>query len=352
MANKFQKDAVRFMTDLLKLLDQEAKQGSIGDSTTATEDIVSVLLRLIGATNDITLNVENNSDNKVQGENETESNLLDDFFKIQTEDNRLNVAQINSLLKTFRRRLKRYSQARQNIKLNRTKLLIDSPDNPINSEDLVKDTPEATRREVAKKQREIRKSGDLKGIIEQDISLQKAMELSVNRTVQIPENIGEFRSQLVRFLTSTAKEADDKIEKLTTFGQETLSEVNRLEEEENLLFNGVGTFSGTDRKLSLMKVLDVLIFLTDRQKVQYNCRQCKFFRQGNKGGVCVFAGKGSDSLPTRQVTITDQVTGATVVGREVPSPTENSCKNVWGLDSNQYYALAEDLIEALEELLS
>ena len=350
MTNQFQNDAVRFMTDLLKLLDEQAKQGSVGDSTSATENIVSVLLRLLGVTDTIILNVENNSDNKVQGAKEEIPNILDDFFKIQTEDNRLNVAQVNSLLKTFRRRLKRYSQARQEVKLNRTKLLIETPDDPIDTADLVKNTPDATRREVAKKQVELQESGDLKGIIEQDISLQRAMELSVNRAVNIPEDTGEFRSQLVRFLTATAKEADDNIEQLQITGQEIQSEVNKLEEEQNLLFNGTETFSGPDQKLSLMQVLDVLIFLTDRQQIQYNCEQCIHFRQGNKG-VCTFAGQGTGSAPTRQVTITDQQTGATVVGREVPSPSENSCKNIWGLDSNQYYAPAEDIVNALRKLL-
>jgi len=87
-----------------------------------------------------------------------------------------------------------------------------------------------------------------------------------------------------------------------------------------------------------------LIFLTDRKKMKYDCSQCKFFREG-KSNVCIFAGAGAVSL-TPLVTITDQSTNNSVIGR-LTKPI-NSCKQVWGLESNEYLSSSDSIIEFLQ----
>lgn len=345
--SNFHNDAVKFMVDLLKLLDQQATTSQLGSSSSGKESIFSVILRLIGVTETPNLQVNNDSKNTSTIPAPATPNLVDSFFKIQTRSNELQLAQINSLLKTFRKRLTRYSHARQQIKLNRTKRLIDAPTKPLVSTDLIKDDPTQTRKALGAEQAKLQQSGDLTGIVDQDLNIQEALELSINDVVNIPDNTGEFRNQLVGFLRATAKEASDNVDKLILYKTELQSEVNRLQNAEKLLFDGVETFSGSDQKLSLMKVLDVLIFLTDRKQMKYNCAQCKFFREG-KSNVCTFAGQGVTAL-TSLVTIVDQATGEAVVGR-LAQPT-NSCKEIWGLDSNDYYTPSDSVTEFLTNLL-
>lgn len=348
MARTFHDDAIRFMTDLLKLLERETQSQSLGEATSGNESVFSVLLRLIGAQSNVVLDTNQDPENRVtvDSENGEANDLFNNFFKVQIRSVETELAQINSLLKAYRKRLTRYSKARTQIKLNRTKRLIEEPENPLDAQDLVKDSPEQTRKILAEEQRKLREAGDLTGIVDQDIELQRALQLSVEAAVNVPEDTGEFRSQLVRFMTANAKEAGDNIERLNLFKQEVQNEVNRLENSDKLLFEGVETFSGEDQKLSLLQVIDVLIFLTDRNRMKYDCSQCKFFKKG-KSEVCTFAGEGATGL-TPLVNIIDEE-GNTIVGRLTQST--NNCKQVWGLDSNEYYSPSDDIIQALESIL-
>jgi len=346
--SNFHDDAVQLMTDILNLLNEEAQSGQVGDSSAADESVYSVLLRLVGVSSSVVLNINNNPTNTTTqpGPTAKDSNLVDDLFKIQDRNAELQLAQINLLLKTFKQRLSRYSKARQSIKLNRTKRLIDPATKPLDANKLVLSTPEQTRKGLTAAQKKLQKDGDITGIIAQDIAIQTALDSSINNATPIPDNIGNFASQLTNFLRSTATEAEDNIYKLTLFQNEIQSEVNKLENAQKLLFDGSPTFSGSDQTLSLINVLNLLIFLTDRTQMLYNCSQCQFFRPG-KSNVCTFAGAGSSSL-TPLVNLTDQ-SGNPVVGR-LAQPN-NSCKQVWGLDSNEYYAPSDAVIQASTKLL-
>jgi hypothetical protein len=347
--SNFHDDAVQLMTDILNMLNQEAQSSQVGDSSTGNESVYSVLLRLVGVSNSVVLNINNKAtDTTTQpGVATKDPNLVDDFFKIQDRSTELQLAQINLLLKTFKQRLSRYSKARQSIKLNRTKRLIDPAAKPLDASKLVLSTPEQTRKGLTAAQSKLQKEGDITGIIAQDIAIQTALGASINNATPIPENIGNFASQLTNFLRSTATEAEDNIYNLTLFQNEIQSEVNKLENAQKLLFDGSPTFSGPDQTLALINILNLLIFLTDRKQMLYNCSQCKFFRPG-KSNVCIFAGAGGSSSPTSLVNLIDQ-SGNPVVGR-LTQPN-NSCKQVWGLDSNEYYAPADSITQALTKLL-
>jgi hypothetical protein len=147
-------------------------------------------------------------------------------------------------------------------------------------------------------------------------------------------------------MTATAKESLDKIEQLDLLKQELQNEVYKLENADNLLFNGVSTFNKDSKKLSLLQVIDVLIFLTDRKKMKFDCSQCKYYRKG-KSEACTFAGSGSVS-PAPLVTLTD-AQGNPIIGRLTRST--NSCKEVWGLETNEYFTASDDIVIALKKLL-
>lgn len=340
----FHDDSIKFMTDLLKLLEKESQTAPSGEYLIGIETAQSVLLRLIGITKLPVLSKVTQTEAKVTSSDAP--NLVDDFFKIKTTRTDHQLAEINSLLRAYRGRLSRYSKARTEIKLKRTKKLIETPSKPLKANDLVKDNPTQTRRFLAEKQRELRKTADLKGILDQDIQLQKALEVSVNRASELPDNLGPFSTQLQRFMSATAKEALDKIEQLDTLKQEIRNEVYKLENADNLLFKGVPTFNRDSKKLSLLQVIDVLIFLTDRKKMKFDCSQCKYYLKG-KSEACTFAGSGSVS-PTPLVTLTD-AQGTPIIGRLTRST--NSCKEVWGLETNEYFTASDDIIVALKKLL-
>lgn len=344
MTDSFNDDSTKFMTNLLKLLEKEAQNISAGESLRGQETASSVLLRLVGVTK--TPSLDKTTAGEANAPAIQVANLVDSYFKIQTNRTNQQLSLLNTLLKTYRSRLTRYSRARSEIKLKRTKKLIEEPSKPLKANELVKDDPTQTRKNITEKQKELRKAGDLKGILDQDIQLHKALETSVNRTVSIPTEAGTFASQLNGFVTATAKEANDQIEQLELYKQEVQNEVNRLENTDKLLFEGSKTFDNTDKTLSLLQILDLLIFLTDRKKAKYDCSQCKHFRKA-KTDACVFVGSGSTS-PSPIVNLTDEQ-GNPVTGR-LTKPT-NSCKNVWNLESNEYFTMSDNLVETLKKLL-
>lgn len=343
----FQDNSIQTMIDLLKLLDEKATSESVGESALGRETFYSTLLRIIGVTQKIGLTLDKEKGNsKVQDTTPT-PNLLDNFFKIKTRTNELELQEVNKLLTTYKKRLLRYSKARQSIKLNRINKLVQAPTTPLDPTKLVKETPELTRKSISQEQKKLIDKRDFTGIIDQEISLNRALELSASAVAQIPENTGDFKNQLIQILRATSSEAEENIETLTLYKQEVQIEVNKLTKEEKLLFSGIDDPSGSKQKLSLMKVLDLLIFLTDTKKMKYDCSQCRFFREG-KTSACIFAGKGAISL-TRPVTIVDKQTGQTVNG-QLSSPT-NSCKQVWDLEKNDYYEPADSIAKLLEDKL-
>lgn len=346
----FHDDAVKFMQELLILLQEESSSSRKGTLVTQ-EAVDATLLRLLGV---LIQPVITEGSEEIPSDDPTATNssqtapdsLLHNFLKIQRNTTAQDVATINKLLKAFKSRLNRYSKARAKIKLNRIQKLIQEPSKPIDPADLTKDTPENTRREVAKKLDELQAAGDIKGLIQQEISTNQAMASSIDRVVaKVPEQTGVFRSQLIDLLRANGKESFRGIENLNRFKDELTKESNRIENMDKLLFEGETTYT-TGVKLSLLKVLDVLIFLTDRQQMKYDCSQCKFFQKGSPN-ACVFAGAGETSR-TSAVTVKDDQ-GAEVAGR-LTQP-RNSCKDVWGLESNEYFTPSDSIVKSLERVL-
>jgi len=342
--SSFHNDAVKFMQDLLILLREEAKSTKSGTQV-GQESPEKVLLRLLGVIPEANLFGSNQIFTQSQNTLPAES-LLRNFFKIQTNATFQDLKTINSMLKSFRSRLNRYSRARTKIKLNRINKLITIPDNPINPDQLIQSTPEETKREVSRRLQKLEKDRDLKGIFDQEIAANSALATSVDRLViDIPENVGEFKDQLVSLLRATGKESNEIIETLSIQKSEFVKEASKLANIDNLLFNGEQTYNPNVR-LSLLKVLDVLIFLTDRQQMKYNCSQCKNFLQGTTN-ACIFAGGGG--VPRTPAVTVPNEQGNSVAGRLTQST--NSCKEVWGLESNQFYTPSDTIIQTLERRL-
>lgn len=346
--SNFETNALNIITDLLRLLQEKSSEQNFGDASSGKETAQSTLLRLLGVKNEKDFQIQGDKNNKESVSSAPLESLLANFFKVQNQPTRLQLVEINKLLKSFKKRLLRYSKTRQQIKLNRIKNLVNQPQKPINSESLVKDTPEQTKKAIDQESKKLINSRDFTGVLEQEIALQRAIELSQREITNIPEATGEMRSQLQRILRGASNEADDRIEELQNYKKELESEVYKLENIEKLLFSGVDTFAGGEDSLALINVVDLLIFLTDRSKMRYDCSQCKFYREG-KTNACTFAGEGTQAN-TPLVNFTDATTGSQVVGRQT-LPT-NSCKQVWGLDQNTYYQPSDSLVDSLEEILT
>lgn len=338
-------EASKFMEDLIKLLAKESANVQVGDSTFGEEKASSILLRVLGLTKVPVYDKVDRSEVPPDTLAQTSDSLVDTLFKVKNNSAELQVKQINTLLKTYKSNVSRQSKARTNIKLKRTQRLVEAADKPIVAEDLVKDTPEQTQKAIAEKQRELRKEGNLKGIVDQDIELQKAMELSVSRSVEIPEGSGSFAGQLTSLVNATGKQASDRIERLTSLKKELQGEVDKLENTEKLLFTGMPVLGKEDQKISLLSVIDLLIFLTDRKQMKYNCSQCIFYREG-RSNACIFVGAGISSAPL--VNLTDEE-GNPIVGR-LTKPS-NSCKEVWNLETNQYFTAADKIVATVKEML-
>lgn len=342
----FHDNASQAMTDLLKILLEEATTATVGDNTQANESVFSVLLRLIGVSKKATLDIEKDANNKIDTNSPNVSNLVDDLFKIQNKSTEQQLNDLNNILKSYKQRLLRYSKNRQTIKLNRTQKLVQNPSKPLNTQELVKQNPEQTRKAISEAQKKLSQEGDITGILQQDILLFKASEQSIAKaTPNTPENsVDRMQAQLKNITQSPGKEASNYIEKLSNYSLEIQSEVKRLENEQNLLFQGSPTFSGPNQKLSLVKILDLLIFLTDRKRIRYDCSQCKFFLQGKSNSICTYAGAGN-STSTNLVSIPNPATGNTTTGKQT-RPT-NSCKQVWGLEDNKYHQLNDTIVDQL-----
>lgn len=342
----FQDNASQAMTDLLKVLLEEAKTASTADDAQATESVYSVLLRLIGISRRATLNIQKDANNKINTESSTEFNLIDNLFKIQNKATEQQLINLNALLKTYKQRLLRYSKNRQTIKLNRTQKLVQKPQKPLNVEELVKQTPDQTKKAIAEAQKKLIQEGDIAGIIQQDLILFKALEQSIAKaTPDVAENSADrMQAQLNNIVQSAGKEANNYIEKLSNYNLEIQSEIKRLQNEQNLLFQGSSTFSGDNQKLSLLNVIDLLIFLTDRKNMRYECSQCKFFIQGRNNSICSYA--GTDSATSANITtILDPTTGNNVTGKQTRST--NSCKQTWGLETNNYHQLSDKIVDQI-----
>jgi hypothetical protein len=342
----FQDRSTQMMIDILKLLNEKASSDSLGESAKGQETIFSTLLRMIGVTQAVNYSIEGTSGSASQTK-EKDPNLVDDFFKSKVRANELQLTEINNLLVAYKKRLLRYSKAKQSIKLNRLNRLVEQAAKPIDPVTLVAATPELTRKNVTQQQKSLIENRDFQGIIDQEIALNRALELSVGKVAEIPETTGDFRNQLIQLLRATASETQDTTEDLELYKQEVQLEVNKLKQQEKLLFSGIDDPSGSKQKLSLMKVLDVLIFLTDTKKIKYDCSQCKFFREG-KTSACIYAGEGAIAQ-TRPVTIVDKQTGQPV-GGHLSRPTD-SCKQIWNLEKNDYYEFSPAVVELLSSLL-
>ena len=99
MADNFHEDAIKFMNDLLKLLNKESQSGQFGESVKGLESVYSTLLRSIGVTDSITLDADNNPENQIEVATDPSPDLINSFFKKQTGETARQLEEINRLLR-------------------------------------------------------------------------------------------------------------------------------------------------------------------------------------------------------------------------------------------------------------
>lgn len=336
MSVNFQSYLIRFMTDLINVLANQRIENQVGESTISKETSSQVFLRLLGLT-------------ATASQQEDPESLINNFFKNQTAATENQLLEINRLLKAVKKRMDRYSKVRTSIKLNRIKRIAQTPTKPLEAGDLVKNTPEETRIEVASQLNKLQQANDIQGLVDQEINLNEAMITSINTAAQLPENVGALQSSLLDLLRMNSKDSSDNNEKLQRYKKEITSEIYRLENEENLLFKGQILFSDPNSTLSVSKVLDVLIFLTDRKQVTYKCTQCKYYQKGESGrqDACIFVGEGQSANTDPITTLNSQKQSV----KGVVTQGSYSCKDVWSLETNENYRPSDKLIEDVETIL-
>jgi hypothetical protein len=326
---------LQFMDDLLKYLQQENQTTKIGEIV-AKEPISKTLLRVIGILK--TIDVEVAKQTVEINKSEPSPTLFDIIIKPKTTVSENQLKNINNLLKGLRSRLNRYSSTRLQIKLNRTKHLLDNPEKTVDYDKLIKNTPSETRKEVSKEIKVLQESGNITGLLQQEIDLNKTIIKSVERVADLPKGVDDsgnrtidyqFRTNLMTLLRLVGRESYENVEKLQNYQNALSDQSSKLKDAEKLLLTGQTTLGDSSQTLSLQQVLEVLIILTDRKELKYNCSECKNYApsaKNNKNGFCNY----SEARPTN---------------------SDKSCKDVWNLDNNDYYDASDQVIKNLENIL-
>lgn len=166
----------------------------------------------------------------------------------------------------------------------------------------------------------------------------------------IPQsNLGVLGGALISIMKTPIAGIERKGKKLGAQRRTLGVELSQLQQQSDLIIDGITLDTG--EKVSLISILQALLFLSS--KLQYKCKDCKFFSQGQQidpllppeitrenasfGGICTFSFEGG-------------------VGRA--AEPESSCgsglasgKGVWGLPDNDYWTASDETIEKfLQEL--
>lgn len=166
----------------------------------------------------------------------------------------------------------------------------------------------------------------------------------------IPQsNLGDLGGALISIMKTPIAGIERTGKKLDTQRRTLGVELAQLQEQSGLIIDGITLETG--EKISLLSLLRAFLFLSS--KLEYKCKDCKFFSQGQQidpllppevarenasfGGICTFSFEGG-------------------VGRA--AEPESSCGSglasgtgVWGLPDNDYWTASDETIEKfLKEL--
>jgi hypothetical protein len=148
------------------------------------------------------------------------------------------------------------------------------------------------------------------------------------------DKLGQLGGVVTNTIKTPVIGIEDSASKIGTQRRAVGVELARLQEQEALIITGVNL--ETNEVLSLKNFLQGLSFLTN--KVQYKCKECKFFQKGGQisqsltdisrenptqGTICTFSFQGKTGLPTQE---------------------NFSCKEVWGLINNDFWTASLDVI--------
>jgi len=152
--------------------------------------------------------------------------------------------------------------------------------------------------------------------------------------------LGELGGVVTSVVKTPVVGIEDRANKVGTQRRAVGVELARLQEQEALIVTGANL--ETNEVLSLKNFLQGLSFLTN--KVQYKCKECKFFQKGGQiaqslteitrenptqGAICTFSFQGKTGLPTQE---------------------NNSCREVWGLINNDFWTASLDVINQFIEV--
>jgi len=118
-------------------------------------------------------------------------------------------------------------------------------------------------------------------------------------------------------------------------------ELTKLQKQSALIIDG--TVLDTGESLSLLTLLQALFYLTS--KLEYKCKNCKFFGHGRQITNLV------PNIPTENTTFGAICTYASNDGTGLPTDPNFSCNEVWGLIDNDYWTASDDIVAVCKNIL-
>lgn len=314
-------------TDFIRRLlqDRESKKS---DNQILTENVYQTCLRLLGY-------VDGDPDLKT---------FTHGLFKSKNPNVTILSSKISSILSAGQSKLSGYDKVQTYVKLKRINKLVES-DNFIDYKSLVSDSIPGMRNNITKKLKELRESNQHSNLLGNEIAINNAVTSFIDNAAEaLPDNVEYLKPQLISLMRNTATDAYKNIYELSLYKESLIRERDKLQQIESILSSGQAVDDGDGSTLSLKGILGIFIFLT---KQKYQCSECKFYKKGKFGEACIYASTDHEAV-TKSVTTVDDLKNE-VNGHYTKS--NNSCKEVWGLVTNDYFVPSKEQIEKAEKIL-
>lgn len=147
--------------------------------------------------------------------------------------------------------------------------------------------------------------------------------------------LGDLGGTFIRMLKTPLEGVQRNAQKVVRQRRALSVELTRLQNQEALITTGITLDTG--EVLSLRNLLQGILFLTS--KVEYNCKNCRFFAEGERVGSTI-----SSEITRGNPTQGSICTYSTEEGKGRKAEPNDSCEVVWGLPGNDYWVASEDLV--------
>ena len=249
----------------------------IQTSATDSETGIDTLLRLLGFTNLVT--------------EEQNNNLVFSVLKKKDKSSTSAVDSLKSYLVGLKSRLKKWKRDTNIMQINRITRLLGTQESPqLDIAD--NDSLDVAAQKIQTFQRNLSEEKDQIGLLTTQEQLYNAAADKVNFLIaSLPTtDLGTFGPEIVSLIKADSSfivETSDKIKRRV---RSLNTELDRLNQQNQLIFEGFQL--GSLGLLSLLLVAEVMLFLIE--KVKYECKECFYF----KNNLCTYGGNDLETKST------------------------------------------------------